>query len=308
MSKWLVTGSAGYIGRNVLQLMQEQNFSCVGLDMVENNHVVGNYGDTRVLQNSLVGVNGIIHLGALKNPIESIINEHEYQKNNFLDSQILFETAREFGVNKFIFASSAAVYGYSKNEPVREEDAISPTTPYGRLKMEFEQYLAQNAGNDFSFSSLRLFNVAGVGVRGAVDTSNFSLIPQVIRRVRENDLVFIYGSSYETPDGSAMRDYVHVTDVARSFVNAAQKLDEGKTLSAVINVASGAGTTVQEVVNLAAAVSGREIKTLVEPERPGDIGISIGDNRKARDELDWAPERSLWEIVDSAWRSQHPGR
>ena len=301
MSKWLVTGSAGYIGRNVLQLMQEQNISCLGLDLIDNNHVVGEYGDIEVIKKSLIGVKGIIHLGAMKSPIESIAKEHIYRKNNFFDSLTLFQTALECRVDKFIFASSAAVYGYSKNKPVREDDILSPNTPYGQLKLEFEEYLIKNAGSDCAFTSLRLFNVAGVGVQGAVDTSTLSLIPQVVRKARSDEPVTIYGNNYETPDGTAMRDYVHVTDIAQSFVNAARKLGEGNSLSPAINIASGVGATVQEIINSVAVVSGRRIKAVLESERPGDIGISIGDNKKAREELGWAPNHSIEEIVRSAW-------
>lgn len=310
-AKWLVTGAAGYVGVNVIDSLYDNGLQFIALDIRANElseHlkklgvcVRGSYGDSELIADLLKKVQGVIHLGALKNPYESLEKKELYKNNNFTLSRNLFDACVKFKVKNFIFASSAAVYGYSKNEPAREDDCLSPTTPYGQLKLQFEEYLIENAGSDCAITSLRLFNVAGVGVPGVVDTSTFSLIPQIVRRARADEPVIIFGRKYETSDGTAMRDYVHVTDIAQSFVNAAKKLDEGKLLSPVINIASGVGATVQEVVDSLAAVSGREIKTEIAPERPGDIGISIGDNYKAREELGWASSHSLQEIVRSAW-------
>jgi UDP-glucose 4-epimerase len=311
-STWLVTGGSGYIGQHVTLLLKKHGFKTINLDLKQselfNNsftfkNVQGDYGDIALVKKLMIGVDGIIHLGALKNSLESINNEYLYVRNNFLKSIALFNLAIESNVKKLIFASSAAVYGNSQQNPVQEDDCLAPNTPYGRLKMDFERYLINNASEDFLFTSLRLFNVAGIGIKGKFDYSNMGLISQIVRKAHSNERVSIYGNEFQTPDGTAMRDFVHVLDVADSFLNAIKKMDEGKKLSPIINIATGVGSTVLDVINSVSLVAGVPIRAVFEPPRQGDIGISVGDNTKARSELDWEPKHDLHSIVDSTWKS-----
>lgn len=311
MRIWLVTGGAGYIGSNVINQMIGAGFDVRSLDqktLPQNfrmaqkfEHVVGGYGDRDVLSKALDTVVGILHLGALKNPVDSITQKDLYHQNNVVDSQTLLSQAKEVGVANFVFASSAAVYGSLKKKRVSEADQPQPINPYGQFKLDFEGDLAAAGESNFATTSLRLFNVAGVGSSGVFDASAFSILPRVKTTLEEDQIFTIYGDKYETIDGTAVRDYVHVSDVADAFVKAAQALSAKTRVSQTINIATGSGISVREVVETMAKVSGKDARTTVEPNRPGDIDVSIGENARAIAELGWRPRYGLEEIATSLW-------
>jgi UDP-glucose 4-epimerase len=309
LSTWLVTGGSGYIGQNVTSLLASDSFKVKSLDLNYPSNsinkdvvsIVGSYGDITILDQVLEDVSGVIHLGALKNPSESFSAIEKYRQNNLINTQVLIDFVKKSQISNFIFASSAAVYRNSERDLVNEDSPCEPSNPYGQFKMEIERYLEEVSSPSFKSCSLRLFNVVGVGKKGVLDTSSFGLVPQVVSKLRSGGIFTIYGDKHESRDGTAIRDYVHVSDVARSFLYTVKKLERGVKVSPSLNISTGQGSSVRDVIAEISKVAGKELRWEIAPARPGDASISIGDNSQARKDLGWINRFGLREIAESVW-------
>jgi len=319
----LVTGGAGYIGSHTVALLHGRGDQVTVLDTLERGHpvavgevplVVGDVGDRALVRDLLVDhrIEAVVHFAARKSVTESLADPGAYFATNTLGSLALLRAMVDAGVNKLVFSSTCAVYGTPSELPVTEVSPLSPDNPYGESKLLVERMLPWfEAASGLRTICLRYFNAAGA----AADGSNGedwqhaeNLIPVVMRTALGlGPAVEINGSDYPTPDGTAIRDYVHVLDLADIHARALDHMAEGG-LSATVNVGTGAGASVLQVIEATRAASGRTIETRSAPRRPGDPAVIWADNQLARELLGWSPRFGLADIVASAWRwhSTHP--
>jgi UDP-glucose 4-epimerase len=236
----------------------------------------------------------------------------KYFENNVKNSLQLLDIIEEININKFVFSSSAAVYGEPEKIPIPEEHPCIPTNPYGETKWIFEKILQtfQDLGK-FNYISLRYFNAAGADPEGALGEDHFPethLIPLVLKAALNGDSVPIYGTDYNTPDGTCIRDYIHVIDLAQAHILALNKLEEGG-ISGIYNLGNGNGYSVKEVIETARKVTGKKIISIESSRRPGDPARLVASSEKIRKELGWVPKYpDLETIVETAWRwhRNHP--
>jgi UDP-glucose 4-epimerase len=246
---------------------------------------------------------------------ESVLNPREYYTTNLTDSLTLLNSTVDAGVKKFIFSSSCAVYGTPAQLPIRETTPRIPLSPYGHTKAAFEDALkSYSTAYGLRFIALRYFNAAGAdesGMLGESRSSESHLIPGVLKAAsRRSQVVSVFGNDYETPDGTCIRDYIHVNDVASGHINALELLINGGE-SDVFNLGTGTGSSVLEVISAAEEVTASSVRRQIHPRRPGDPPILICDREHARKKLHWSPQRGLIEILRTAWKwqvaNQHDG-
>jgi UDP-glucose 4-epimerase len=319
----LVTGGAGYIGSHTVAVLRARGDDVVVLDTLEHGHpaaipgaelVVGDAGD-RGLVADLLGarrIEAVIHFAARKSVVESISDPGGYFEANVAGSLALMRAMGDAGVQRLVLSSTCAVYGTPDALPVDEASALRPENPYGESKLLVERMAPWFAGpSGLRTVALRYFNAAGA----ALDGSNGedwdraeNLVPVVLQvAAGRRAAVDVYGTDYPTPDGTAIRDYVHVLDLADAHARAIDHLSGGGG-TATLNLGSGRGASVGEVVDAARAVTGRAIETRDAPRRPGDPAAIWADGRAAREILGWAPRFDLEAIVTSAWawHQRHP--
>jgi UDP-glucose 4-epimerase len=313
----LVTGGAGYIGSVVVDQLLDRGYRVVVLDDLSTGHrdalasgatfVQGNIGDGALVA-ALLGrepVDAIIHLAALALVAESVAQPEKYRANNVAAARVLLDTAVRANVRRFVFSSSCAVYGYPATVPISEDTPQAPVSPYGETKQEFERLLADYAvRHGLTAVSLRYFNAAGATERRGEDHEPEShLIPNVLAvALGKRRAVDIYGADYDTPDGTAIRDYVHVTDIADAHIRALDlKYDGGGPVA--VNLGTGTGNSVRQVVDTARRITGGAIPTVERPRRPGDPPALVAAVGRAATVLGWrATHSSIDGIVESAWR------
>ena len=312
----LVTGGAGYIGSHTVRLLRERGREVVVLDSLELGHraavldaplVVGRVDDEPLVEKVVeeFGVDAVIHFAAYKSAGESMHEPEKYFRNNVGGSLGLLEALRRSGVRRVVFSSTAATYGTPKTLPVPEDHALVPESPYGESKLMVERILHwYDTAHDLRSVSLRYFNAAGASRDARIGedwTVTTNLIPLVMKAALGRIPVLqVFGTDYATPDGTAIRDYIHVDDLADAHLKALEYLEhDGATT--VINVGTGAGSSVQEVIDMARKVSGVDIPVAYVGRRAGDPVAVYADNRKARDVLGWLPDHSLENIMASAW-------
>lgn len=312
----LVTGGAGYIGSVVVEETLRTGHRTIVYDNLVKGHremvaadaifVEGDLLDRPRLEKTLVehDVEAVIHMAAYSLVGESVGEPAKYYMNNVVAGLSLLDAVRDAGVSKIVFSSTAAVYGEPEKQPIKETDRTEPTNPYGDTKLAFEHALkAYDVAYGIQYVSLRYFNAAGASERcGEIHDPETHLIPIVLQTAAaERDAVEIYGDDYPTSDGTCVRDYVHVIDLARAHVMALNLLDER---SAIFNLGCGGdGYTVKEVIEAAREITGREIKTRIAPRRPGDPAVLIASSEKIKKELGWQPEfQDLRLIIESAWK------
>jgi UDP-glucose 4-epimerase len=316
----LVTGGAGYIGSHTTALLRARGDFVVVYDSLELGYrqaigdtplVVGNTHDGALVK-QVIGdhkLEAVIHFAAYKAAGESVQNPAKYFDNNVQGSLQLIEAARQAGVQKFVFSSTASVYGTPEVLPVREDAALRPENPYGESKLLVERMLKW-FDTCFGMRSvvLRYFNAAGAaldGKNGEDPRVVQNLIPVVMKvATGRSPSLQVYGTDYPTPDGTGIRDYIHVLDLADAHARALDFLAAGKP-SDVFNVGTGKGASVLEVLKLARETSGAPIEARFAPRRPGDPAAVFADNRKAREVLGWSPRYGIGEIIASAWRWHH---
>ncbi|MBW9206470.1 UDP-glucose 4-epimerase GalE [Mumia sp. zg.B17] len=313
---WLVTGGAGYIGSHVVRAFTDAGIGVVVLDSLESGHrefvpadvpfVEGNVTDTELVRTVLRehGVVGVVHLAAFKYAGVSVQRPIHTYEQNVTGTVHLLQALAEVGVNSVVFSSSAAVYGTPDTDLVTESTPTAPESPYGESKLVDEWVLrAQARATGLRQTSLRYFNVVGSGDDDLYDSSPHNLFPKVFKTLTDGGVPVINGVDYPTPDGTCVRDYVHVSDLAHSHVVAARSLAEDALLEDVYNLGSGEGVSVRQIMDTIAHVTGVDFVPETGPRRPGDPARIVASGDLAARDLEWRMRHSLEEMVRSAWGS-----
>jgi len=322
--KVLVTGGAGYVGGVSVDAILAAGHDVVVLDDLTTGHaaavpsaarlVRGSYGDEAATRDLLVteGVDAILHCAARSLVGESVVNPAKYYIDNVAGGIALLEAARAAGVRRIVFSSTAAVYGVPASTPIREDAPLAPINTYGETKRTFEGALRWYSGAyGFRAVILRYFNVAGATERlGEVHRPESHLIPNALLAAEGGPALTLFGEDYPTPDGTPIRDYIHVADLADAHVAAlARTAGDGLEVPLICNLGTSSGFSVREVLAAAAEVTGAPIPHTVGPRRAGDPPVLVASNDRARELLGWEPRRStLPGMVGSAWawRRGHP--
>jgi UDP-glucose 4-epimerase len=310
----LVTGGAGYIGGTVAQLLLDKGHQVVIYDNLCHGHrsmlpsqaefIEGDIANRGALENLLhKGIDGVMHFAALIEAGESMKKPEAYFRNNSASTLSLLEAMLATGVNRLVFSSTAAVYGEPESTPIFEDAPLRPTNAYGESKLLVEQMLTWlNRVHGFRYASLRYFNVAGaIPGRGEAHEPESHLIPLILDvALGRRPGIKIFGQDYPTKDGTCVRDYIHVDDLARAHLLAFEALTTRGRL--IYNLGNGVGFTVREVIESARRVTGHPIPVVEEPRRPGDPAVLIASSEKIERELGWKPEfTELDSILASAW-------
>jgi UDP-glucose 4-epimerase len=315
LKKILVVGGAGYIGAHVAYLLQENGYGVRIYDDFSNglktriegkfsDVVIGDVLDRQALINACEGIDAVIHLAAKKAVGESVDNPLKYYENNVGGTLNLLAAMSIKSVKKIVFSSTAAVYAPSEKLSITESDLTEPLSPYGQTKLLSEKLISTVAtAEDLSAISLRYFNVVGALRNEFADNSKDNLVPKVFAALKAGKNPEIYGSDYPTKDGSCIRDYIHISDLAKAHLVALEKVFSTK-VDEVYNVGSGSGYSVTEMINQIAESIGKAITPTLSPRRPGDTAQLIASIAKIERDLGWKPERSLKEMIDSAWQAE----
>lgn len=325
MDTILVAGGAGYIGSHMVALLVKEGYDVVVADSLVTGHrqavkgarqlYVGDLRDGAFLDRIFREnrVDGVINFAAYSLVGESMQDPLKYYGNNVAVSQSILTAMRDHGVDKIVFSSTAATYGEPERQPIQETDATVPTNPYGATKLAIEGMLKWcDRAYGIRYAALRYFNAAGSDPEAGIGEDHnpeSHLIPLVMKTaLGQRPYIGIFGEDYPTPDGTCVRDYIHVRDLARAHLLALEHLEHtGESL--VCNLGSGTGCSVREIIDTARRITGKEIPAKVEPRRAGDPSVLIASNKKAAEVLGWKPQRGLEEIIADAWawHSSHPG-
>lgn len=323
MSTILVTGGAGYIGSHVVKELLHLGYKTIVYDNLQTGHreavkditfIKGDLSDQKKLKETFntYSIDAVMHFAADCLVGESVQNPLKYFNNNVRNSLQLIDIMDEYNVNKIVFSSSAAVYGEPEITPIPEEHPCNPTNPYGESKLIFEKVLkALHEAGKLNFISLRYFNAAGADPEGLIGEDHFPethLIPLVIKSALDGTPLSIYGTDYLTPDGTCIRDYIHVTDLAYAHILALQKMEKNN-FSAIYNLGNGNGYSVREVINTIRKITKRRIIEVNSQRRPGDPAQLVASSEKIRRELGWRPKYpDLETIIETAWQwhRRHP--
>jgi len=318
----LVTGGAGYVGSVVVEDLLKAGAEVVVYDNLAKGHRDSVPGNVKFMQDDLLAterltgalrdnqIEAVIHVAADSLVGESAQQPEKYYRTNVIGGLSLLNAMRNADVKRLVFSSTAAVYGEPEKQPIEETDPTKPTNPYGETKLAFEHALRwYECAHGIRYTSLRYFNAAGATERcGEWHEPETHLLPLVLETAfGHRPQVDIYGDDYPTRDGTCVRDYIHVIDLARAHVLALGILDER---SAIYNLGCGGdGYTVREVINVAAEVTGREIPTKIVARRAGDPAVLIASSSRIKTELGWSPQfQDMRKIVESAWQwlQAHP--
>ena len=320
----LVTGGAGYIGAHACKALSRAGYMPVTYDNLVYGHseavkwgpfVKGDIADREKLSNTLSQYHpiAVMHFAAFAYVGESVENPGKYYRNNVAGSLFLLEAIRDHGIDKFIFSSTCASYGIPETIPLKEDHPLRPINPYGFSKVMIEQMLQDfDTAHGIRFISLRYFNAAGADPEGEIGEDHepeTHLIPLLLDAATgKREPLTIFGDDYDTPDGTCIRDYIHVEDLAQAHVLGLKALEEGAK-SNIYNLGNGKGFSVKEVVDAATRVTGRKIPVKLGARRAGDSPCLVGDSCKIRRELGWSPRlNSLEAIIQTAWNwhQHHP--
>lgn len=314
---WLITGGAGYIGAHITREMRAAGASVVVLDDLSTGDraripdvpfVEGSVLDGETLARALHehGVDGIVHLAAKKQVEESVSRPLFYYHQNVEGLRVLLDAATEAGVRWLVFSSSAAVYGAPDMSLVHEDTACLPVNPYGRTKLIGERMIADvAAATGLRFATLRYFNVAGAADPALTDRGMSNLVPMVFEQLTRRAAPRIFGNDYGTPDGTCIRDFVHVADIASAHVAAAGGLEDGRVHRLTANIGRGEGVSVREMIRLIRSVTGTDAEPwaepVVNPRRPGDPPRVVASARLIEEALGWRARRTAEDMIRSAW-------
>lgn len=314
---WMVTGGAGYIGSHVVRALVETGTEVVVVDDLSTGlaHfvpdgvelVTANLLDTDTVRSTLADhrVTGVIHIAGYKYAGESVKYPLHTYRQNVTAMTSLLDAMADVGVDNIVFSSSAATYGTPDVEIVDEQTPTAPESPYGESKLIGEWLLRDVArSRDLRHTSLRYFNVVGSGSEELFDRSPHNLFPKVLDMLFHGAVPQINGGDYATPDGTCVRDYVHVSDLAVAHVAAARRLQAGEPVEAVYNLGSGSGTSVREIMTTIRDVTGIDFDPAVTPRRAGDPARIVASGELAARDLDWQMRYSLTDMVTSAWAAR----
>ncbi|MGW7366820.1 UDP-glucose 4-epimerase GalE [Streptomyces sp. NPDC054841] len=320
---WLITGGAGFIGSHVVKAMADGGERVVVLDDLSTGRTerlpagvpleVGTVLDRdtvdRVLREH--AVTGIVHIAGKKQVAESVEKPLYYYRENVEGLRVLLDAAVAAGVSRFLFSSSAAVYGMPDVDLVTEKTPCAPINPYGETKLAGEWLVtAVGAVHPMATASLRYFNVAGAATPELGDDGVFNLVPMVFERLTADDAPRVFGDDYPTPDGTCIRDYIHVEDIASAHVAAARRLAADPDARLILNIGRGEGVSVAEMVGIIQDVTGHtDVEPQVTERRPGDPARVVASADRIREELGWSARHDVREMVESAWAGwqlRHP--
>ncbi len=321
----LVLGGAGYIGSHTVYELIENGEDVAIIDNLQTGHIKAVHPKARFYKGDIRNrefldsvfakekIDAVIHFAAYSLVGESMEKPLKYYENNLCGTKILLDSMVANGINKIVFSSTAATYGEPESLPILETDKTEPTNPYGETKLAMEKMFKWvGRAHNINFVSLRYFNACGAHVSGkigedhAVETHLIPLILQVPNNKREH--IYIFGDDYNTKDGTCIRDYIHVTDLAQAHILAVKYLRNGGN-SDIFNLGNGIGFSVKEVIETARKVTGHPIPAQISPRRAGDPAKLIASSEKARKILGWKPEHAeLEEIIATAWNwhKKHP--
>ncbi|GAB2975481.1 UDP-glucose 4-epimerase GalE [Streptomyces pseudoechinosporeus] len=320
---WLITGGAGYIGAHVVRAMTEAGEQAVVYDDLSTGIaervpegvplVVGSTLDADRVTRALTdhAVTGVVHLAAKKQVGESMELPLHYYRENVEGLRVLLSAVTEAGVPSFVFSSSAAVYGMPDVDLVTEETPCVPMNPYGETKLAGE-WLTRATGraHGLSTASLRYFNVAGAATPELADVGVFNIVPMVFEKLTEGAPPRIFGDDYPTPDGTCVRDYIHVVDLAEAHVAAARRLATSPGTDLTLNIGRGEGVSVREMIDRINDLTGYDLPPVVTPRRPGDPPRVVASAARIADELGWKARYDVADMITSAWEGWvrlHPG-
>lgn len=320
----LVTGGLGYVGSHAVKLLVDRGEEVVCLDNLVFGHeeassgskvVIGDIGDEDLLRQVFAAnkIDAVMHFAAFADVGESVADPRKYYLNNIAKSLAMLEVMLEFDVKKMIFSSSAATFGEPEIVPIPEDHPKNPTNPYGRSKLMLEEILKEyERAYGLRSISFRYFNASGADPSGSIGedhTPEHHLIPLVLQvALGQREKISIFGSDWKTPDGTCVRDYVHVTDLAQAHLLGLDALRNGKETS-VYNLGNGNGYSVLEVIKTAEEVTGKSINAVSADRRPGDPAVLVASSDRIAKELGWEPMfPDLKTIVSTAWNwhSSHP--
>ena len=314
---WLVTGGAGYIGAHVVRALQEVDLDAVVIDDLSSGHreFVGTdtpFVEGTILDTDLVtrtckehAVEGVVHLAGFKYAGVSVQRPLHTYAQNVTGTVSLLEAMAQAGVEHMVFSSSAATFGTPDVDVVTEDTPTAPESPYGESKLIGEWLQRDQAvATGLRHTSLRYFNVVGSGSDDLYDTSPHNLFPVVFEALLAGRTPRINGDDYDTPDGTCVRDYVHVTDLALAHVVAARRLAAGDELAPVYNLGSGSGVSVRQIMDTVRAVTGIDFTPEIGPRRPGDPARIVASGDLAARDLEWQMRHDLHDMVASAWSAR----
>lgn len=319
----LVIGGAGYIGSHTVRLLNESDHEIWVYDNLSMGHrrsvpaeqlIVGELGDSHRIESVLREreIDAVMHFAAFASVGESVVDPAKFYQNNVIATLGLFESMRRCGVNRFVFSSTTATYGQPERIPIVESTPQLPINPYGFTKLVIERALRDYAhAYGFAGASLRYFNAAGAAADGTIGEAHHPeghLIPLVLQvALGQRSSIQIFGNDYPTPDGTCVRDYIHVDDLATAHRAALERLESGRVIE--VNLGTGVGNSVLEVIEACRKASGHEIPVVLSPRREGDPAKLVADSSLAKQLLDWEPKyKSIDSIVQTAWKwhSTHP--
>ena len=314
---WLVTGGAGYIGAHVVEAFRNEGLPCMVVDDLSSGHRVFVPGPVPFVEGSILDadlmvrtmreheVTGVVHVAGFKYAGVSVQRPLHTYEQNVTGTVRLLQAMEEVGVDKLVFSSSAATFGTPDDELVTEKSPTRPESPYGESKLIGEWLMRDQAtATGLRHTSLRYFNVVGSGSDAIYDTSPHNLFPLVLEALIEGRTPRINGDDYPTPDGTCVRDYVHVADLAISHVAAARALAAGQPLEPVYNLGSGEGVSVRQIMDAMAKVTGVDFTPEIHARRPGDPARIVASGDLAARDLDWRMRHTLEDMVASAWSAR----
>jgi len=322
----LVLGGAGYIGSHTVYALKEKNEDVVIIDNLETGYIEAVHQAARFYKGDIRNrafldsvfekekdIKAVIHFAANSLVGESMVNPLKYYDNNLCGTKVLLESMVAHDIKKIVFSSTAATYGEPEKVPIMETDRTEPTNTYGETKLSMEKMFKWTGkAHDLKYVSLRYFNACGAHESGKIGEAHkpeTHLIPLILQvPLGQREAISVFGNDYDTKDGTCVRDYIHVTDLAQAHILAVDYLLAGKD-SDIFNLGNGKGFTVNEVIKTAERAVGKEIKAIIEGRRAGDPATLIASSEKARSILGWNPQHAdLEEIITSAWRwhSSHP--
>ncbi len=320
----LVTGGGGYIGSHTVKELLKKGYQVIVFDNLSSGYKQAVFKPAKLIIGDLLDIKklkllfkkyqfgAVIHFAGSIEAEESMERPEDFFRNNVVSSLNLLETMICYKVRYLIFSSSAAVYGEARENPIDEDAEVKPINCYGATKMIVEEMLKYfDKIHGLRYISLRYFNAAGAdseGNLGEVHKPETHLIPKILKEsVLGNKPAYIYGTDYKTPDGTCIRDYIHVSDLAQAHILAFEYL-KAKNKSEIFNLGTEKGNSVKEIIDLTKKITGIDFQVLEDKKRPGDPAILVASSKKAKDKLRWEPRYNIYDIIETAyrWHKNHP--